>query len=43
MSHKTLVTVKLLVAKDVVNELGEARKWTLNRGRATRALAKLRS
>jgi hypothetical protein len=46
VSHETLVEVKPLVAKDVVNKLGKAtielRKWTLSMGRATKALAKLR-
>jgi hypothetical protein len=43
--HEILVAIKPLIAKDVVNYLGKAtielRKWTLSRGRATKALAKL--
>ena len=46
VSHETLVAIKPSIAKDAVNYLGKAtielRKWTLSRGRATKALAKLR-
>jgi hypothetical protein len=45
VSHETLVAIKPSIAKDVVNYLGKAtielRKWTLSRGRATEAPAKL--
>ncbi len=46
VSYETLVAIKCSIAKDAVNYLGKAtielRRWTLSKGGAAEALAKLR-